>query len=197
MAVRKTKAPKGSAHQNDSTEERFAVAEPHPFSTPDVLREAYCEGKRDYWNGYRDRVLRQNGFPIPYHQYDVLDEKAGPAARADFAGFLREAGTREPFDVLSSLMSGGRRGQRFLARSRDRCSHHSHADVRPLSHRKGAVRPAPSAIQRSSTRPAEHRDPSRSHQAGSSVARRSGAHAAPAKRRLALVGHRAHRAVFD
>jgi len=95
----------GVADQNDSTEERFAVAEPHPFSTPDVLREAYCEGKRDYWNGYRDRVLRQNGFPIPYHQYDVLDEKAGPAARADFAGFLSDAGTREPFDVLSSLMS--------------------------------------------------------------------------------------------
>ena len=50
-------------------------------------------------------MLRKNGFPIPYYKFDVMDAMTAAPARADYPTFLEQTGARDPFDVLTSLMS--------------------------------------------------------------------------------------------
>jgi hypothetical protein len=90
----------------ENTESKFAIGEPHPFDTFRTFMDQYCPSATlTTWNNYRKNVLLDRGMPVPYYQFDVIDTEAGAKARADYAGFLRDAKTSDALDILSPLMS--------------------------------------------------------------------------------------------
>jgi hypothetical protein len=85
---------------------KFPIGEPYPFITSLVLTDQYCPNPTTKtWNDYRQSVLLERGLPVPYYKFDVIDTAVGEKARADYAGFLRDARSSDPIDVLSPLMS--------------------------------------------------------------------------------------------
>ena len=80
------------------------VLEPHVFPSQQVLDDELCRGDRTAWAGYRADVLAQ-GFPVPFHDFDVLDPSRGAAAAADFAAFLGRNAAADALELGASLMS--------------------------------------------------------------------------------------------
>jgi hypothetical protein len=96
----------GNPSLAENVEERFPLEEPFPLDSDQILQGDYCPGgNRDAWNGYRQRVLLHEGFPIPYYGYDILESEQGAAARADFGAYLRANPSSDAFDILSPLVS--------------------------------------------------------------------------------------------
>ncbi|HMI88365.1 MAG TPA: hypothetical protein VK550_29985 [Polyangiaceae bacterium] len=92
--------------RSDNKEERFSIGEPYLFNTLGTITDQYCPNPTlTTWNNYRNSVLLERGLPVPYYQYDVIDTEAGAKARADYAGFLRDAKGSDALDILSPLMS--------------------------------------------------------------------------------------------
>jgi hypothetical protein len=96
----------GNPSLDDNVEEHFPLQEPFPFDSDKVLQGDYCpEGTKDAWNGYRQRVLLSEGFPIPYYGYDILQSEQGASVRADYAAYLGANPSNDVFDILSPLVS--------------------------------------------------------------------------------------------
>ncbi|HMI86984.1 MAG TPA: hypothetical protein VK550_22975 [Polyangiaceae bacterium] len=89
----------------DNNESRFAIEEPHQMDTFGTLTGQYCQnGTMDRWNAYRN-TLRREGMPVPYYQFEITESEAGTKARADYAGFLRDASSSDALDILAPLVS--------------------------------------------------------------------------------------------